>query len=46
VREDGKLSYVGVVAVPLHGVQEALAQLRFVLIVVVPGVLALASFGA
>ncbi len=46
VREDGKLLYVGVVAVPLHGVQQALARLRFVLIVVVPGVLILASCGA
>ncbi|MBI4025075.1 MAG: HAMP domain-containing protein [Verrucomicrobia bacterium] len=45
IREEGKLLYAGVVAVPLREVEQALAQLRFVLIVVVPGVLALVSFG-
>ncbi len=46
VREDGKLLYVGVVALPLRGVQQTLIQFQFVLIAIVPGVLILASFGA
>ena len=46
VQEDGKLLYVGVVALPLRGVQQTLTQFQFVLIAIVPGVLVLASFGA
>ncbi len=46
VQEDGKLLYVGVVALPLRGVQQTLTQFQFVLIAIVPSVLILASFGA
>ncbi|MBI4323422.1 MAG: HAMP domain-containing protein [Candidatus Omnitrophica bacterium] len=46
VLQDGRLAYVGLVAIPLQGVHQALDHLRFILIVVVPCVLLLASFGA
>lgn len=46
VYDDGGLAYVGLVAVPMRGIHEALAHVRFVLIVIVPCVLLLASFGA
>jgi heavy metal sensor kinase len=43
---EGNLLYVGRVAIPLHGVQQALARLLIVLLVVIPCVMILASFGA
>lgn len=46
VYEDGRLAYVGEVAIPLRGVEQAMARLRFILFVVVPGVLLIASVGA
>ncbi|MBI4431647.1 MAG: HAMP domain-containing protein [Candidatus Omnitrophica bacterium] len=46
VREEGNLTYVGLVAVPLQEVHKVLAHLVFILIVVVPCVLILASVGA
>ncbi|MBI4436675.1 MAG: HAMP domain-containing protein [Candidatus Omnitrophica bacterium] len=46
VYEDGQLAYVGHVAIPLRRVQQALTQTSIILIVVVPFVMILASFGA
>lgn len=46
VDEGGQPAYVGHVAIPLRGVQQALARLQLILFVVVPVVLLLASLGA
>lgn len=46
VEEQGQLAYVGHVAIPLRGVQQALARLWLILIGVIPCSMFLASFGA
>lgn len=46
VRDGAEASYVGHVAIPLRGVQQALARLLIILLLVVPGVMLLASAGA
>ncbi|MBI4597884.1 MAG: HAMP domain-containing histidine kinase [Candidatus Omnitrophica bacterium] len=46
VREDGRLAYVGTVAMPLRGVQEGLWHLLETLVILVPIIFLVASIGA